>query len=288
MGITEIQRQDRKNHLGSSDMPAIMGYSRFGNSYDVWLQKTGRVQPKEKTQDYIQAGNLFEAPVIQWLSEYLRTKIDCFALSMEREIEGTPIVVHPDGFVVDTGDPVEVKTEGLYGPIIEPWGDVGTDEVPGYTMIQTQCHMMALEKEICHIPTFLGGRGFGYFFTRRDERLQEIIRQQAIKFWEEHVLKDVPPENCAPTLAMAKQIRHVEGEPKALADGLIQNWLDAKELAKVHTNEAEYYQAEILATLDGVEMGTCGLGDITNFEQERTGYEVKPTSFRVLRLKKRK
>ncbi|MCJ7497779.1 MAG: YqaJ viral recombinase family protein [candidate division Zixibacteria bacterium] len=285
MGITEIQRQDRKNHLGSSDMPAIMGYSRFGNSYDVWLQKTNRVQPKEKTQDYIQAGNLFEAPVIQWLSEYLKTRI---MISEEYKVEGTPIIVHPDAQIVETQDPVEVKTEGLYGPIIEPWGEVGTDEVPEYTMIQTQCHMMALKKEICHIPTFLGGRGFGYFFTRRDERLQQIIRQQAIMFWEEHVLKDVPPENCAPTLAMAKQIRHVEGEPKALDEELIQHWLDAKERKKEFDNQEEYFHAAILADLDGVEMGTCGLGDITNFEQQRTGYEVKPTSFRVLRLKKRK
>jgi len=59
MSITEAQRIDRKNHLGSSDIPAIMGFSRFStNKYDVWLEKTGRVQPKEKTQGYITAGGM--------------------------------------------------------------------------------------------------------------------------------------------------------------------------------------------------------------------------------------
>ena len=287
MAITEAQRAERKNHLGSSDIPAVMGFSRFANAYDVWLLKTGRVQPKERIQDYITAGNLLEKPVIEWCSDYLKKAIITDEAELEREVEGTPIVTHMDGIVVD-GEPCEVKTEGVDHPIIEPWGEAGTDEIPEYTLIQSHCHMMALDREICHVPTFLGGRGFGYFFARRDEGIVKLIREQAIRFWEENVLGDKAPENVVPSLAMIKQIRHIEGEPVPLTEEIVQAWLDAKEQATAANKAKEFHHAEILAALDGHDMGTCELGEITNKEQNRKGYVVEPTSFRVMRLKKRK
>jgi hypothetical protein len=268
-------------------MAAILGFSRFSNKYDVWLEKTQRVQPKERTQGYITAGNLLERPVIEWCSDYLRKAIITDEDKLERKVDGTPIVTHMDGIVVE-GDPCEVKTEGVDHPIIEPWGEAGTDEIPEYTLIQGHCHMMALDREICHVPTFLGGRGFGYFFARRDERIVKLIREQAIRFWEENVLGDKAPENIVPSLAMIRQIRRVEGEPVPLAEEMVQQWLDAKERAAAAKQQQDFFQAEILAALDGHDMGTCELGEITNKEQSRKGYVVEPTSFRVMRLKKAK
>jgi hypothetical protein len=87
---------------------------------------------------------------------------------------------------------------------------------------------------------------------------------------------------------MAKRIRHVEGEPVALNDEMVQQWLDAKQAATDADKVKKFHQAQILAALDGAEMGTSGLGNITDFEQNRKGYTVEATSFRVLRLKKAK
>ena len=285
MPITQQQREQRKNHLGSSDMPAIMGFSRFANAYDIWLLKTGRVQPKEKTEDYIQAGNLLERPVINWCEKFLGMKIDTGEERLERRVEGLPVVTHMDGEVLDSGEPVEVKTEGVDHPISEPWGEAGTDEVPEYTLIQAHCHLMATDREICHVPTFLGGRGFGYFYVKRDNKIVELIKRNAIEFWENHVLKDIPPENVAPSLNMIKQIRSIEGDPVELPDELISLWQMAKDKAKEADAFKQECQAKILAALDGREMGFCSLGDVTNFKQNRKGYTVDPTSFRVLRLK---
>ena len=290
MSITEAQRADRKNHLGSSDLPAILGFSRFANAYDIWLEKTGRIVHNERTEDYITAGNLFEKPVIEWFREYIGQAVQeqDAEHDMERKVADLPIVVHLDGVMEETGDPVEVKTAGLYGPIQTLWGETGTDEVPEYECIQTHCHLMATDREICHVPTFLGGRGFGYFFVKRDNAIVDLIREQAIRFWEDNVLKDIPPENCAPTLAMAKRIRHVESDPVALDEEAVQMWLTAKERAKEAQAVVDFHHAELLAALDGRDMGTCALGDITHFEQNRKGYEVQPASFRVMRLKKAK
>ncbi|MBE3036992.1 MAG: YqaJ viral recombinase family protein [Candidatus Atribacteria bacterium] len=287
MSLTAEQRKERHKHLGSSDLPAILGFSRFSNKYDVWLEKTQRVQPAERTQNYITAGNLLERPVINWCADYLKRAIITDEKELERKVEGTPIVTHMDGIVVE-GDPVEAKTEGVDHPIIEPWGEAGTDEIPEHVLLQAHCHMMATDREICHIPTFLGGRGFGYFFARRDEGIVKLIREQAIRFWTENVLGDKAPENVVPSLNMIKQIRRVVGEPVPLAEKMVQQWLDAKERAAAAKKQQDFFQAEILAALDGHDMGLSNLGDITNLEQSRKGYVVEPTSFRAMRLKKRK
>jgi len=288
MAITEAQRVDRKNHLGGSEIPQLLGFSPYGNAYDLWLLKTGRVPPKERTQGYITAGNLLEQPILDWLGGYLQETILSEGGNMEGKVEGTPIITHMDGIVESTGDPVEGKSEGVDHPVLLPWGEAGTDEIPEHVLLQAHCHMMATDKEICHIPTFLGGRGFGYFFAKRDEIICRMIREQAIRFWEENVLGDKAPENVVPSLAMIKQIRHIEGDPVPLAEEMVQQWLEAKERATAANKEKEFFQAEILAALDGHDIGTCELGDITNKEQNRKGYVVEPSSFRVMRLKKRK
>lgn len=286
MPITSKQAEKRRKNLGSSDIPAIMGFSRFATAYDVWMYKTGRIPEDPKERDYQTAGKMFEDGVLRWFSE--EQKCGAIKRNIERRIEGTPILVHIDAELVDTGEPVEVKTEGLYGPIIEPWGDVCTDDVPEYTCIQAHCHMMATERDICHVPTFLGGRGFGYFYVNRDDKIVDLIREQALAFWQKNVLKGIPPADSAPILSLIKRIRRVEGEPVELDSGLVFNWTEAKEAVKSAKKIAEEAHARILAALDGAELGTCELCDITNFLQSRKGYTVEPTSYRVLRLKKRK
>lgn len=290
MSLTVEQRENRHKHLGSSDIPAIMGFSRFSNAYDIWLLKTQRVQPKEKTQDYIQAGNLLEPAVLRWCSKHLNSPIITDGPRLERRIElsnieglSVPLIFHMDGEVQPTLDPVEAKTEGVDHPIIEPWGEAGTDEVPEYTCIQAHCHMMATDREICHVPTFLGGRGFGYFFVKRDNHIVELIKKQAIDFWENHVLKDVPPENIAPSLAMIKRIRGVDGPSVKLETVMVQSWIDARQDRLDAQKNEEFHHCGILAALDGNPIGKY-LADeegekierfITNFKQTRRGIDNK-------------
>lgn len=287
MSITVEQRAVRRNHLGSSDVPAIMGFSPYANAYDVWLLKTGRVQEPEKKQDYITAGNLLENPIIKWLEKFLGERIIDLPGQLERTVKDTPIVTHLDGISERTGSPVEVKTEGVDHPVKMPWGEAGSDEVPEHVCIQAHVHLMATEREICHVPTFIGGRGFGYFFVKRDEVIVKMILEKSLRFWEENVLADKPPENVVPSLDIVRRIRPLEGEIE-IPDAFIQVWLEAKERETAAKHDKEFHQAEILALLDGRESGFCDTGLITNLEQSRAGYVVEPCSYRVLRLKKKK
>ena len=65
MPITEAQRERRKKHLGSTDLPAILGVDPWRNAYDVWLEKTDKLE-KGKEKNYQGAGHLFEEGVLRW------------------------------------------------------------------------------------------------------------------------------------------------------------------------------------------------------------------------------
>jgi len=284
MAITAEQRKERKNHLGSSDIPAILGFSKWATAYDVWLEKTGRVATNDESTDYQEAGNILETSVLEWAQK--KEYVSDLQRDPEIAVPGTPIVVHIDAVETESGNPVEVKTEGLYGPLRGDWGDAGSDEIPKYTFLQCQAHMMATDREITHVPTFLGGRGFGYFYCERDEGLVKLITEEALRFWNENVLADVAPD-AVPSLDMIKKIRRVEGEPVTLADELIEAWLEAKEAAKECEQEKQACQARILAALDGHQEGLYGDGMmITNYVQSRKEYVCKSSTFRVMRSTK--
>lgn len=298
MAITPKQRELRRNHLGSSDMAAILGVDKYRNAYDVWLEKTGKVEDKKATEA-MQAGTFFEDGVLQFAEE----KLGKLIRNQYRIAEGFPIGSNIDALVVDSGEPVEAKTAGLFGPLAEQWGDNGTDAVPDHIIIQTHVHMLCTNRELCHIPAFLGGRGFQLFQVNWDNEIMDIIRDKSLDFWENYVEVDCQPPEVVPSLEMAKRMKR---EPESITDidtKIVKNWLKAKESLKFAEEIKESSEANLLAALGDAEAGRCDLGLVTYYMQEQKRIDskrlreekpeiateyLKISRFRVARLKKPK
>ena len=303
MPITEEQRKMRKNHLGSSDMAAILGVSPWANAYDVWLDKTDKVE-EDKEKSFQSAGNMFEDGVLKWAElELGPITTEENGAAIFRKAIGFPIGSHVDGIVVSNGEPVEAKTAGLFGPLVEPWGEPGTDQLPDRIFIQGHVHMLCTDKEVCHTPVFLGGRGFVMYQINFDLDIMDTIRDRAIEFWDEYVTKDTPPPNVMPSLVFAKRMKRVTEKTIEVPTAVVQNWLNAKEVAKGANDIKEAAQSELLAAMEDAEEGTCNLGTVTYFEQVRRGIDtkrlkedkpevaaeyMKESKFRVVRFKKPK
>lgn len=303
MPITKEQRKQRIHHLGSSDIAAILGVSPWANAYDVWLEKTGKVN-EDKEKNYQGAGNMFEDGVLKWAEGELGPiTTEENGAAIFRKATGFPIGGHVDGLVDANGEPVEAKTAGLFGPLIEDWGDEGTDQLPDRIIIQDHVHMLCTNKEVCHTPVFLGGKGFMMFRVRLDIEIMDIIRDKSLDFWETYVEKDMPPPDTIPSLPMAKRMKREPEKIVEIETQLVQNWLSAKESLKIAKDIKESSEAEVLAALGDAEGGKCGLGLLTYFMQSRSTiptkelkaahpkiYEefVNVSEFRVARLKKPK
>lgn len=298
MPITEAQRERRKSHLGSSDMAAVLGVDPFRSAYDVYLEKTGQLE-EAKTADYAEAGNMFEDGVLK----YAENRLGKLIRNQYRIAEGFPLASNIDALVVSSGEPVECKTAGLFGPLVEHWGEPNTDELPDRVIIQCHVHMLCTEKKICHVPAFLGGRGFAMFHVLYDDEIASIVMDKSLEFWQDYVEAGVNPPDVLPSLKFAKRIKREPEKIIQIETQIVQNWLNAKEARLIQEKIEDEALAYLLARLGDAEGAQCELGIFTYLQQTRTGIdqprlrEEKPdiwkeyekiSRFRVARLKKPK
>lgn len=287
MPITAEQRAERKHHIGSSDMAAILGLDPFRTAYDVWLQKKGRLiddSPEEPDgRDPRYAGNRLEGGVLDFAEDRLGPLIR----NCPRKVEGTPLMVNTDALVAATSDPVEVKTVGLFGRLRDDewWGEDGTqNQVPDRVIVQAHAHMLAWDRDVCHVPALIGGRGFVLLSVTLDHRIIDVICRRAADFWQKNVLADVPPSDSHASLEIVKLVRREPKKVVAVDPELVRAWLEAKAASKAADEDKEKAEAAMITALGDAEAGLCGeLGAITYYEQQRKEYVSKATAFRVPR-----
>jgi putative phage-type endonuclease len=304
MPITDTQKELRKTHLGSSDMAALFGLDPYKNAYDVWLEKTGQLEDL-KESEVMYAGTMFEDGVLKFAEKSLGK----LKRNQYRVAQGFPIGSNIDAIAIELNDePVEAKTGGLFGPLQEVWGEANTDEVPDRVIIQDHVHMLCTDRDVCHTPVFLGGRGFLMYKVNRDKVIMNQIMDESTRFWDEYVIPKIAPPNVMPSMAILKRIVRVPSKIVEIEPALIQHWQNAISSRKTAEEIEESAKAELLAALGDAEAGNYKGEDglsymLTYFMQqtrridEKKLKEEKPDiakqyekilEFRVPRIKKPK
>jgi len=291
MPITELQRKRRPNALGSSDLALLLGIAppksaKIQTLYDLWLEKRKRLQEEQDgtPDEAADAGNRFEPAVLDFAQERLGPLIR----NQRRVRPELYLAVNLDAVVRRNGEPVEGKTAGLFSPLIDPWGEPETDQVPDRVLAQTHGQMLTVKKEICHVPSFLAGRGFLMFCVPFNPDLGNEIAERAVAFMEKNVLADIPPEGVA-SLPVLKRMRREPNKIVEVYDQLLlDDWLNAKSGAKSAKEVCEWAEAQLLTTLGDAEAAIFPNGEaVTYYEQTRAAHHVKESTFRVPRHKKK-
>ncbi len=272
MPITPAQLEKRKERLGSSDMAAILGLDRHRNAHDVYLEKTGRLEPQE-TNQAMEAGTMFEDGVLQYAERELgKLTRNQFRSAKDR---GIPLGANIDAVLIEGNIPVEAKTAGLFGPLRDTWGEPGTDEVPDRVIIQATVHMICSMTDLCHVVAFLGGRGFVKYVVNRDATIVDVVSETAVRFWSTNIVGDTPPDN---TLPSAQSIKRIRREPETVVNidqELIDNWLKAKEAVKAAEAIKDESEVKMLTALGDNEGGLGLSGMLTYYAQSRTSVDAK-------------
>jgi len=282
MPLTKDQLESRKGHLGASDVASLLGLDPRRSAYDLWAQATGRLEEKEdKGKPWLATGNRFESAMIDWAELILGP------ISRDASVPdpaGTILLAHPDGLVKATGNPVEAKTAGLYGPLQEHWGDEHTDDVPARVIVQATIQMLCTLKVICHIPAFIQSRGECMFVVPFDKDLANQLRDKAQAFWTLNVLADTPP-TALPSIETITKLRREPATVVDVPNNLIDDWVMARELRLAASlDEKDKWQA-LAGALGTHEAARCSTGLVTYYQQHRVAYEVQACDFRVARYK---
>lgn len=193
----EINQQwlaERKKGLGGSDVAAVLGLSPWKSAYDLWMEKTGRVEaPDISNKPNVEWGTILEGEIAKKFArehpEYKVTKLNAILKSKEHPW----MLASLDRRLRDengNSGVLEIKTAS--GFAASSW-DEG---VPDYYQAQIAHYLAITGWDYAIVAVLIGGQDYQEFmFTRED--LQDIMDQITTKggdFWYNYILSDIEPD----------------------------------------------------------------------------------------------
>ena len=130
--LTDEQKKERKKGIGGSDMPIILGLSKYKTSYQLYLEKKGILPINDEMSAVQYWGNKLE-PVIR----------DEFADRNNVLIQTPDTIIHPfydfmraniDGYIPAWEAVLEIKCSTQY--MANEWGENGSDFIPMAYLVQ--------------------------------------------------------------------------------------------------------------------------------------------------------
>lgn len=287
IGLTDEDLERRRKCIGASDVAAILGVSPWRSPWDVWADKTGRLQPWEGNEA-TKIGQYLESSVLS----YAEAQVGDLERNIRVECPGTPIVATLDARTIAEGIPVEVKTAGMTGPLHGDWGDAMTDHVPDHYLLQVHTQLLCTGAEVAWLFALLGGRGVVQYEIPRSDSLCDSLTEQLCEWWNRHIVEGVEPSRERATLEIVKRLRRVPERAIELGDS-VGFLLRTKEHLAAEAKDLKARQEEtdkmILLALGDAEVGVTASGErVSYLEQHRKGYTVEPSTYRVMRITKAK
>ena len=282
----------RQGGIGGSDAPIVLDQSPWKSPLELWGEKTGRLEAPKLESDAVEMGKLLEPVVVQ----RFRQKAGLEAFNWP----GTQSILHPDlPWLFATPDAVifdpargvglgQIKTTDRWGA--KHW----SDGPPLYHQIQVQHELAACQADWGMLILLVDGRQLRWFVQERNDAFIAQMLDVEGEFWH-CCLNEVPPEigssgavkvkDLGKTLA--KLYGREDGSQIILPDESIvwdSELQSMKSAIKKLTEEKDLLESRIKAAIGeatvGMTPGGIGYSWTTT---ERAAYEVKATSYRVLR-----
>lgn len=252
--------ESRRSGIGGSDAASIAGLNKWKSPVGVYLDKIGQA-PEEKNKDNEPAywGNVLEDIVAKEFQS--RT-----GLKVRRR---NAILMHPehnfmranvDRLIVGEQIGLECKTANAY--LIDEWME---EEVPASYLIQCQHYMAVTGYKGWWIAVLIGGQKFVYKYIERDQEIIDYLISIEKDFWENHVLKRIPPafdgsQASSDLLGMlystAKENTEIDLPPEA--GELIDSYNQAKDEEKAIKERLRESENKLKSYLGESEKGRIG------------------------------
>ena len=179
--------EQRKSGIGGSDASAILGFNPWKSTFELYIDKTSD-HVEEIDNEAIHWGNVLEDVVAEEFTRRTGKKVRR-RNQMFRHKDHKFMIANIDRDVVGERALLECKTTNAFNS--DAWEG---DNIPPAYMCQLQHYMAVLDYEKSYIAVLIGGQKFVWKEIERDDEFIELMIEHEKHFWNEHVLKDVPPE----------------------------------------------------------------------------------------------
>ena len=128
---------------------------------------------------------------------------------------------------------------------------------------------------VCHYPVLLGRRGWFLYHAERNERLCEAIKARAVQFWENHVVKDIPPTDSEPTLDVVEHLKRIPKTTVVIPMDVMVRFGTLDQAVKDAEKARTPARADLLKHMGDAEAVDAGdAGGATYLEQSREGFNL--------------
>lgn len=271
MPITQHQLRLRRDHLGSSDAPAIIGVSPWRTPADVYWSK--QTEAETEASEAMQTGNRLEPALLDYAEEQLGVKLRRNQFRTSKGEDNGVLASNFDALLTEKPEAVEAKYVGPQSTA--DWGAEGTDEVPDHVIVQVQHQMYVSDLERVWVAAALAGYRLEWrmYCVLRSDPLIKILVERELAFWWNHVMEGVPPDNEPPPLEVLRALRREPNKTVELSTQAAVSWFSRQEAAQQRKFAEERYErttAEVLEALGDAEAGRLPDGRLLTYLSQRT------------------
>lgn len=178
--LTEEELKERKNYLGGSDMPIIMGLSNFKTPYVLYLEKKGLLEPEQEMTPQQFWGTMIE-PVLKAHFEKDHN-VSIFASNGVKHPKYSFIRGNLDGWIPEYNAVWEAKCSNSF--MRHLWGEEGSDVIPMEYLVQIATYCSIMNAPRAYLSVLIGGSEYREFIYERNTELESIILESAVTFWD--------------------------------------------------------------------------------------------------------
>lgn len=263
----------RKNSIGGSEIAQAVGLNRFRAPLALWAEKTGVVKRTVEDNDKMLWGRILENPIKAHFQE-----VTGYAVKEVPQILALAacpfLTANLDGICIVDGEPcvLEVKTTSF----ATDWEDGGC---PIEYFLQCQHYMFVTGMKAAYLAVLIGGSDFRYVKINRNDELISVIESKAINFWNNHVLKNVPPAPSATDNELMAKLYPSTGDNTIVLHNdyaaILEELEGVKQLEADVKKQRDELEAKLKMVLGEAKANgaTCGDWKISWKESSRTTFD---------------
>ena len=288
----------RRTCIGASDAAAILGESPWQSPYSIWANKVHGIDLFEESER-MKWGTVLEPVIAEEFTIWAESNIPNYGgisgdgKTLYRSKAYEFIGASPDRFVCDVNGNniglLEIKTTD--GRNSADWKDAP----PLQYQIQVQHQLYVTGLVDAWIAVLIGGNRFQVYPVARNDRFIEVLIREERHFWQSDVETETPPptDGHSATTAALKLLHPNDtgGEIELEADEWLPKLdrLERIKAARKRLDEQEsVIQNELKSVIQDSTFAHVGEKTVSFKTQTRPAHEVKESTFRVLRIGKRK
>lgn len=191
VNVTEISREEwltyRRQGIGGSDASVVVRLNPYKSLLTLYYDKKGLLPETQDNEQMRQGRDMEQYVADRWREKTgKKCRKDNF---MYRNSEYPFMLADIDRDVIGENAGLECKTTSVYNK-----SDFDSGEIPLPYYVQCMHYMEVKGYDRMYLAVLVLNKGFyDFVIERNDEEIQSLIQSEK-SFWEEHILKNIPPD----------------------------------------------------------------------------------------------